>query len=367
MRARPSCNSLSLIGMTWSSLVRSLAMASSSWIRVCSLEKIAQPPHCFLIRRAEGHLRPAVDRSARVVPHSPLHEADRHRERRPCRSIGKTGHAGWLAEADRSVEDELCGVGGAHEARTAAGDDDPRRQQPVEAALAHLFARHLEDLLHARSDDLREEAPRKRLDAIAANLSHLDLLAVVDHVRQRVAIVELQALGLVERRSQADGDVAGHVVAADRQYRPVARSAVVVNDYAGRAGADVDEADAEVQLLSRQHALAGGEARADHVFDVEARAVHALDHVLDRGLRARDDVGLHLESMTGHADRIAHAVLTVNRVGARDDVYDLTVGGDAHCAGSLDHALDIVISDLVIATCDGHNPHRVLRPQMRPT
>src|ERR1700716_1291252 len=63
-------------------------MASSSWFRVCSLEKIAQPPHCFLIRVAERHgLAGSVppDRCAR----SPLHQTCRDRERWSMRLVGQ--------------------------------------------------------------------------------------------------------------------------------------------------------------------------------------------------------------------------------------------------------------------------------------
>src|SRR5712664_1587340 len=296
---------------------------------------------------------------------SPLHEPDRHRERRALGAVGKTGHTAGLAQSHRGVEDELRGVGGTHETRAAAGHHDTRGQQPVEAALPNLFARHHEDLLHARADDLREEATRQRVDAIAPDLAHLDLLARVYDLGQRVSVVELQGLGLVERRAQADGDVAGHVIAADREHRQPARGAVVVNDDGGRAGADVDQADAEVQLLGREHALAGGQSRADDVLDVEAGAVHAFDDVLDRGLRAGDDVGLHLQPVARHAVRVTHAFLAVDRVGARDGMDDLAVGGDANGARSLDHALHVVLADLAVAARHGDDAGRILRPQVR--
>src|SRR5712691_111015 len=365
IRARPSCNSLSFTTSSWCKFA--FAMASSSWFRVCSLEKISKPPHCLLIGRTERHLLPGVVVVARACLHAPLDQPDRNRERRALRTVGQTGDAGWRAEPDRGVEDELGGVGRAHETRTAAGDDDARGQEPVEAALADLLAGHLEDLLHARADDLGEEAPREGVDAIAADLAHLDLLAVVDDLRQRVAVVELQALCLIEGRPQSDRDVARHVVAADRHHSEVSRGALVVNDDRGRTGADVDEAHAQVQLLGRQDPFAAGEPRADDIFDVEARSMHALDDVLDRGLRAGDDVGLDLEPVSGHADRVADAVLSIDRVCAGDDVDDLAVGGDADRARRFDHTLHVVLTDLAVAPGDGHDAHRVLRPQVDST
>src|SRR5260370_23287527 len=63
------------------------AMASSSWLRVCSLEKIAQPPHCFLIRAAKRGLAVSVVACGR--PRSPLHEVGRDSERWPMIHVGK--------------------------------------------------------------------------------------------------------------------------------------------------------------------------------------------------------------------------------------------------------------------------------------
>src|SRR5207245_4285585 len=195
IRARPSCNSLSFT--TSSSCKCALAMASSSWFRVCSLEKISKPPHCFLVGRTERHLLPGVVVGTRVGFQPPLDQPHRDREGRPLRAIRQTGHSGWLAQSHRGVEHELGRIRRAHEPRAAAGDDDARGQQPVEAALSHLLARHLEDLLHARADDLGQEAPRQGVDAIATDLAHLDLLAMVDDLGQRVAVVEPQAFGPV--------------------------------------------------------------------------------------------------------------------------------------------------------------------------
>src|SRR5579859_5573382 len=365
MRARPSCNSLSLIGMTWSSFVRSLAMASSSWLRVCSLEKIAQPPHCFLIRRTQGHRLAAVGVAAHVGVRSPLDQPGRDGKRRALAPIREPDHACRLAEADRRVEHRLRRVRGAHEARSASTDHHSRGQQSLESALADLVSGHDEDLAHARPDDLGQEAPRQRLDAVPAHLPHLDLLAVVDDVGERVAVVELEALGFVERRAQADRDVARHVVAAYGQHRDVARGAFVVDRDGGGSAADVDEADAELDLLRREHALARGQAGAHHVLDVEARAVHALDDVLERGLRAGDDVRLDLEALACHAHRVAHALLPVDRVPARDDVDHLAVGGDADRARSFDHALHVVLADLAVRARDGDDARRVLGPDVR--
>src|SRR5947209_672179 len=338
-------------------------MASSSWFFVFSLEKISQPPHCFLVRGAE---RDGLSRRRMtVVARAPLDEPGGDRERRPMRLVGEAGEPERLAKPGRGVEDRLRGVHGAHQPRATARDDHARRQARLEARLPHLLTRHREDLNHARADDLGQEAARQGADAVAADLPDLDLLAVVDDLGKSVAVVELQALGVVERRAQSDRDVARDVIAAHGKNREVARRAVVVDDDVGRAGADLDEANSELDLLRRQHALAAGEPGADDVLDVEAGAMNALDHVLHGGLCARDDVGLDLESVAGHADRVAHAVLAVDGVRARDDVDDLAIGCDADGAARVDDPVDVVVADLVVRVRDGDHAGGVLAPQVR--
>jgi len=120
------------------------------------------------------------------------------------------------------------------------------------------------------------------------------------------------------------------------------------------------EEHAQLDLLLAQHALTAGESRADDVFDVEARTVHALDGVLHGGLGAGDDVGLDLETAAGHADRVSHPVLAIDGVGAGDDVDDLAIGGDADRARGFDNALHVVLADLVVGARHGDHTRRVL-------
>src|SRR3989440_7300300 len=142
----------------------------------------------------------------------------------------------------------------------------------------------------------------------------------------------------------------------------MSRAALVVDDDVGRARADLDQADAELDLLRGQHALARGKSGACDVFDVEARAVDAFDDVLDGGLCAGDDVRLHLQAVTGHADGVSHAVLPVHGVGPGDDVDDLAVARDADRPARLDHAVDVVIADLVVGVGDHNHACGVLAP-----
>src|SRR6476661_903421 len=110
-------------------------MASLSWFRVSSLEKISQPPHCLLIRHADGQRLAGARVAAGGSPGAPLDKADRHREGRTLSAVGQTGHAEGLAEPDACFENGLGRIGGAHQSRAATGDDHSRREEAVEAAL----------------------------------------------------------------------------------------------------------------------------------------------------------------------------------------------------------------------------------------
>ena len=74
-----------------------------------------------------------------------------------------------------------------------------------------------------------------------------------------MAVVELQAFGLVQRGAQADGDVARDVVATYGEHGQMPRRAFVVDSDRRVARPDLDEANAEVHLLGSQHAFAGGQ------------------------------------------------------------------------------------------------------------
>ena len=53
---------------------------------------------------------------------------------------------------------------------------------------------------------------------------------------------------------------------------------------------------------------------------------------MHRGQRARDDVGLHLEAVAQHTDRVPHALLTIDHEVARNHVDDLAVRWDVRDA-----------------------------------
>src|SRR5947208_16229474 len=112
-------------------------MAGSSWFLVCSLEKIAQPPHCFLIRVSKrGRLVGVAVGLARARP--PLHQPGNDRKRWSMSFVGEPSEAERLAEAGRCVEHGLGGVHRDNQPRTSSRDYDARGVPLDEHVYAHL-------------------------------------------------------------------------------------------------------------------------------------------------------------------------------------------------------------------------------------
>src|SRR5215831_10413710 len=155
------------------------------------------------------------------------------------------------------------------------------------------------------------------------------------------------------------------MIATQRQHGVVQGRTLVIDDHVRRPGADVDQADAEIDLIGAEHALSRGQSLAHHVLDVEARLVHALDDVLNSRLRARHDVGLDLEAVPRHAGGFLDALLTVHGEGAGQYVDHLPVAGHADGPRGLDHALDVLVVDLTVLPGDGDHAPAVLGVDVR--
>src|SRR5207302_135300 len=114
----------------------------------------------------------------------------------------------------------------------------------------------------------------------------------------------------------------GHMVAADRDDTGVHDAAPREHGDVAGAAADVDHHHAALDLILGDHRFRRREHLQHHVVDIEARLVHHLDHVLDGGVGAGDDVRVHLETVAGHAHRIADPLLAVDGELLRQHVDD---------------------------------------------
>ena len=126
-----------------------------------------------------------------------------------------------------------------------------------------------------------------------------------------MAVVALDPLGLGRRDVQADSEIVGEVVAADGDDGSVGDGAFEEDDDLGGAGADVDEADAELALVGGEGGFGGGDGLEDGLGDFEAGLVGAGDDALLGAGRAGGDVEIDFESIADHADRVVDAGLLV--------------------------------------------------------
>ena len=72
-------------------------------------------------------------------------------------------------------------------------------------------------------------------------------------------------------------------------------------------------------------------------------------------------MGLHLQPLRGHPDRMAHPFLTVDDEGPRDVVENPAVRGEDNHAGRLGGALHVCVRDLLFALRDRHHAAAIER------
>ncbi len=123
------------------------------------------------------------------------------------------------------------------------------------------------------------------------------------------------------------------MIAADGNHGGVNDRAFLEDDQAGRSGAQVHQADAELALIGAQHSIGAGQRLEDGVVHVHACAVHRGDHVLRGARTGGNHVDADFEAHGHHAQRIMHAALLVENEFLRQQVENFAVGGQAEWRG----------------------------------
>ena len=141
--------------------------------------------------------------------------------------------------------------------------------------------------------------------------------------------------------------VARHVRAGEFDRREVADLPLVEDRHARRAPADLDQRDAQLPLVVRQHGVRGRQRFEHQVGGAVAGPLDALAQVLRGGRLHRDEVHLDLEPRARHPHRIRNALLLIDLVLLRDVVQQLVVPAQRNGARHLVHARHVFRRDLV--------------------
>src|SRR3989338_1020470 len=282
-------------------------------------------------------------------PHAGRHAGGFHH-------IGQSADIFGNAQAHRHVENFFAQLDHALHRAAAAGDHDAGRQQILESAAAQFLLHQRIQFLDARLDHLGQRLPRQHARAALAHARHFDG-AIIGHLAQRTAVLDLDVLGILRRGAQRHRDIVGNLVAGDRDHSGVTDRAAGEHRDVGGAAADIDEAHAQFLFILLEHRLARSQRLQNQLVDLQSAAVDALHDVLHRRHRAADDVHLDVEAHAAHAERLLDTVLAVDAELLFEDVQNLLVARQADRAGRFDHPLDVGGRNLLLL--DLHHAARI--------
>lgn len=225
----------------------------------------------------------------------------------------------------------------------AACDHHARTQHAFVSGPDDFPLHQVEHFLHARLQDLRDVAPRKLARRPITDRRHLHGLMAMHQVGARNAMLHLDLFRVRLRSQQADRQILGQILPADGEHRRMSDAAVQEDRQIGRASAEVDHRHPQFALLRAEDSLARRQRLEDDIHYIEARAVHAFDDVLRRGDGPGDDMHIHFQAVTRHAQGFADPFLVVDHKLARQDVQDAAFVRDhRQGSGALDGPADVV-------------------------
>ena len=201
---------------------------------------------------------------------------------------------------------------------------------------------------------MRQQLARNPPIALRDGRGQLDHLVRRHQGLVRDTVLFLQSLGVGLRHAEPVDDIARDVIAAEVHGREVADLPLVKDGDVGRAGAHLDQGDAELLLVVREDRERRRERLEHHLLDLVPGALDRLAQIHRRRRADRNEVHLRLEPRPDHSDRIAHPAVLVDRVFLRDRMEQLAVLGNHLRAGHLVRAIDIGAGDL--AAIHGDDP-----------
>src|SRR5687767_2851934 len=280
-------------------------------------------------------------------------ESHRGRERRAVHVIGESADAFRRRAPHGEIKNLFRDLRHALEHRAAAREDDAGVELLLVAGAADLVPEQMADLFGPRLQDLRHHAPGHRPRPPAGDARHFHRFVFADDCGKGAAGAALELLGVGDRHAEADGNVVGEMVAANREDPGVPEAAPLEDREVGGAAADVHERDPELFLIGGQNRFAGGQLLEHGVGHFNAGPVDARNHVLHRRGAAGHDVHVHFEPAARHADRHRDPVLVVDHEVLREHVEDLAAAWQGDGAGGVDGAFDVFPGDFAVPAGHG--------------
>src|ERR1700722_6781113 len=207
--------------------------------------------------------------------------------------------------------------------------------------------------MRAGLDDIGEHAGENGARRTVADAGDFDGGVFLEQRAEGAAVQSFDFFGFVDRGAQADRQIVGEMVAADRDGGGVARHAARKSDEFGGAAADIEQAGSEFAFVLGQAGFGGGQRLKDGVVDSNAGAIHGGDDILGRGARGGDDVHVGFEALAHHADGVADIVLSVEKKFLGKDVKNFAVFGKLNAAGRFNGATHVIALNVAGTRADG--------------
>jgi len=119
---------------------------------------------------------------------------------------------------------------------------------------------------------------------------------------------------LFARRAQQHRDVVGDLITRHRDHAGVTNRTASEQRKIGSTAANIDEANADLHLIRRQAGRSRRERLQHQLHHVQTTTTNALLNIVRSGHGTSDDVNLDLQPTATHAERTAHAFLSVDDV-----------------------------------------------------
>ena len=123
------------------------------------------------------------------------------------------------------------------------------------------------------------------------------------------------------------------------------------------AAANINQADAQLLLIVREHRIARCKLLQSQITDLQSTVTHALVNILRSTDRPGDDMHPRLEAYTRHANRLMDSLLLIDDEFLRQYMQNFAVGRNRYSLRRIDHPVDITLRHLAILDC--HDPVRI--------